>query len=131
MGGYAAPAVTDIDGDGLLDLFIGNSNGTVYRYEQTQSAAVPTLTVPLPVVLTAFTGQASGAGNQLNWATAQEVTALGFRGRGFGRRSCVCRRGRAGRRLAPAAAPAATVPRRSATAQSAARRYYRLRQVDL
>ena len=55
-GGYAAPAVTDYDGDGLLDLFIGNGNGTVYRYEQATSAIAPSLTAPLPVVLTAFSG---------------------------------------------------------------------------
>jgi hypothetical protein len=31
----AAPTVTDVDGDGLLDLLVGNSDGNVRRYEQT------------------------------------------------------------------------------------------------
>jgi hypothetical protein len=33
-GTLAAPAVTDVDGDGLLDLLVGNANGDVVRYEQ-------------------------------------------------------------------------------------------------
>ena len=70
LNGYAAPAITDIDGDGLLDLFVGNGSGSLYRYEQAQSSTVPTLTAPLPVVLTAFVGQATSAGNRLNWTTA-------------------------------------------------------------
>ncbi|WP_460555714.1 FG-GAP-like repeat-containing protein [Hymenobacter daeguensis] len=131
MGGYAAPAVTDIDGDGLLDLFIGNGNGTVYRYEQTQSASVPTLSAPLPVVLTAFTGQATSAGNQLSWATAQEIKSASF----------VVEASADGSTFAAvaelAAAGNSSTARSyqyldaSAAAQNAARRYYRLRQVDL
>lgn len=77
-GGYAAPAVTDYDGDGLLDLFIGNGTGTVFRYEQNTSTIAPTLTAPLPVVLTAFTGQATATGNCLSWATAQELNSARF-----------------------------------------------------
>lgn len=34
VGSYASPAVTDIDGDGLLDLLIGDYDGFVKRYEQ-------------------------------------------------------------------------------------------------
>ncbi|MCR5887793.1 FG-GAP-like repeat-containing protein [Hymenobacter sp. J193] len=34
-GGKAAPTVTDVDGNGLLDLLVGNGNGNVFRYEQT------------------------------------------------------------------------------------------------
>jgi hypothetical protein len=79
-GGYAAPAITDINGDGLLDLFVGNGSGTVYRFQQAQSATVPVLVpaalvnpAPLPVVLTSFTGQTSATGNVLRWATASEA----------------------------------------------------------
>jgi len=85
VNGYAAPAITDIDGDGLLDLFVGNANGAVQRYEQTQSATQPTLAQnaianpsPLPVVLTSFAGQASSAGNVLRWATASETNSARF-----------------------------------------------------
>jgi alpha-tubulin suppressor-like RCC1 family protein/uncharacterized protein (DUF2141 family) len=38
-GNYAAPTVTDLDGDGLLDLLVANSNGNVRRYEQTAANA--------------------------------------------------------------------------------------------
>jgi hypothetical protein len=130
-GGYAAPAVTDYDGDGLLDLFVGNGTGTVYRYEQTASATAPTLTTPLPVVLTSFTGQSTSAGNQLNWATAQEVKSASF----------VVEASADGSTFATVAEVAAAGTSNaartyqyldaSAAAQSTARRYYRLRQVDL
>jgi hypothetical protein len=35
VGSNAAPAVADIDGDGLLDLLVGRADGTIGRYEQT------------------------------------------------------------------------------------------------
>ena len=34
VGGYSAPAFTDIDGDGLLNLLIGNQSGYISHYEQ-------------------------------------------------------------------------------------------------
>ena len=34
VGSYATPTVTDLDGDGLLDVLVGNRTGTVLRYEQ-------------------------------------------------------------------------------------------------
>jgi hypothetical protein len=131
MGGYAAPAVTDYDGNGRLDLFIGNGTGTVYRYEQTQSAAVPTLTTPLPVVLTAFAGQAASTGNQLKWSTAQEVKSASFVVEASADGSTFAAIGEL------AAAGNSTTVRSyeyldaSAMALNAVRRYYRLRQVDL
>ncbi|NML67701.1 hypothetical protein HHL22_21070 [Hymenobacter sp. RP-2-7] len=76
--GFAAPAVTDLDGNGLLDLFVGNGTGSVYRFEQSQSATIPTLVAPLPVVLVAFSGQALGGGNQLSWTTASEMNSAYF-----------------------------------------------------
>nr|GFC47805.1 hypothetical protein [Tanacetum cinerariifolium] len=82
MSGYAAPSITDIDGNGLLDLFVGNTNGTIFRFEQAQSATQPTLASgaltspsPLPVVLTAFTGQVTSTGNILRWTTASETSS--------------------------------------------------------
>ncbi|MGY3088715.1 uncharacterized protein (DUF2141 family) [Hymenobacter sp. UYAg731] len=130
-GGYAAPAVTDYDGDGLLDLFIGNGNGTVFRYEQAVSAAAPTITAPLPVVLSAFGGQATSAGNRLTWTTAQELKSASF----------VVEASADGTAFVAVAELAAAGTSTSAhnyeyldasaTAQAASRRYYRLRQVDL
>ena len=129
--GFAAPAITDIDGDGLLDLFVGNGSGSLYRYEQAQSSTVPTLTAPLPVVLTAFVGQATSAGNRLSWTTAQELESAKFvvevsaNGNTF---SAV---------VELAAAGTSSTPRNyeytdaSTAALGAGRRYYRLRQVDL
>lgn len=34
IGGYSCPAFTDLDGDGLLDLLIGELGGNLYHYEQ-------------------------------------------------------------------------------------------------
>jgi len=73
VGDFSAPSLTDVDGDGYLDLLVGNAAGTVYQLEQIVSVARP-----LPVTLTAFTGQATTAGNQLRWNTAQEVNSARF-----------------------------------------------------
>ena len=73
VGDFSAPSLTDVDGDGYLDLLVGNAAGTVYQLEQIVSVARP-----LPVTLTAFTGQASAAGNQLRWNTAQEINSARF-----------------------------------------------------
>ena len=130
LNGFAAPAITDIDGDGLLDLFVGNGTGSIYRFEQTQSATVPTLTAPLPVVLTAFGGQATSAGNQLTWSTAQEINSAAFVVE-------VSADGLAFAAVAELAAAGNSTSARSyqyldasAAAFKASRRYYRLRQVD-
>ncbi|AHJ96581.1 T9SS type A sorting domain-containing protein [Hymenobacter swuensis] len=73
VGDFSAPSLTDVDGDGYLDLLVGNAAGTVYQLEQIVSVARP-----LPVTLTAFTGQATAAGNQLRWTTAQEINSARF-----------------------------------------------------
>ena len=129
--GYAAPAVTDYDGDGLLDLFIGNGTGTVFRYEQAASTVAPTLTAPLPVVLSAFNGQATATGNRLSWATAQETNSARF----------VVEVSNDGSRYAAIATLAAAGNSTSLSTYSyvdasdaalaPGRRYYRLRQEDL
>ncbi|WBO83030.1 FG-GAP-like repeat-containing protein [Hymenobacter yonginensis] len=131
VNGYAAPAVTDLDGDGLLDLFIGNANGSVFRYEQSTSATSPTITAPLPVVLKSFGGQATAEGALLRWSTAQEVNSDNF----------TLERSADGRTFQPVAQlPAAgnsTATRSyqyedaSAEARSLTTSYYRLQQQDL
>jgi hypothetical protein len=84
---YAAPVMADIDGDGLMDLILGNqavaanvsgstnaASANALRYEQTNNSA-PT---PLPVVLKSFGGQATAEGALLRWSTAQEVNSDKF-----------------------------------------------------
>jgi uncharacterized protein (DUF2141 family) len=44
VGEESAPTLTDVDGDGLLDLLVGNPDGSVTRYEQALPPPVPTLT---------------------------------------------------------------------------------------
>jgi hypothetical protein len=133
VGTYAAPSITDIDGNGLLDLFVGNANGTIYRFEQTQSATQPTLVAgaltnpaPLPVVLTSFTGQASAAGNLLRWTTASETNSDYFEvERSTNGQDFV--------KIGQQAAAGTTVAAHSylfTDAAATATSYYRLRQVD-
>ncbi|GAB3590029.1 hypothetical protein GCM10027345_44460 [Hymenobacter daeguensis] len=43
-GSNAKPCVTDIDGDGLLDLLVGRGDGTISRYEQGGTVPAPTIT---------------------------------------------------------------------------------------
>ena len=121
---YAAPTITDLDGDGNIDLLFGSNDGLIVRYEQ--NAAAP---VPLPVVLVSFTGKATAAGTQLSWATAQEVNSARF----------VVERSTDGRRfeaIAELAAAGNSGPRSygyldaAAPALSASLSYYRLRQED-
>jgi uncharacterized protein (DUF2141 family) len=68
----AAPAVTDVDGDGLLDLLVGDIDGNVRRFEQVAAA-------PLPVELTAFTATPTGpVAVRLAWTTASEKNSASF-----------------------------------------------------
>ena len=133
VGGYAAPAITDIDGDGLLDLFVGNSSGTVQRYEQAPSATQPTLAPgainnpgPLPVVLTSFTGQASSTGNILRWTTASEANSYHFEVERSADGQEFVKIGQ----LAAAGTSATAHSYQFVDAAATATSYYRLRQVD-
>ena len=42
--GYPAPAITDLDGDGLLDLILGGFDGTLRHYEQAGTPAITSFT---------------------------------------------------------------------------------------
>jgi hypothetical protein len=122
-GTYSASAVTDVDGDGLLDLLLFNDEGNVQRYEQATAA-------PLPVALAAFTATPAGpAAVRLAWATASEQNSQQFEversadGHAFGRIGTVAAAGNSSAphnyelldKQLPAGAPLL---------------YYRLRQVD-
>lgn len=48
IGSYAAPTFADIDNDGDLDAFIGNSNGTTIFFLNTGSATAPAFAAPSP-----------------------------------------------------------------------------------
>lgn len=134
VGGYAAPAITDLDGNGLLDLFVGNASGTIQRYEQAKSATQPTLAAgavnnpgPLPVVLTSFSGQASGTANVLRWTTASEANSAYFEVERSADGQEFVKIGQ----LAAAGTTSAARSYQFSDAAAATTRYYRLRQVDL
>ncbi|MBX0292958.1 T9SS type A sorting domain-containing protein [Hymenobacter sp. HSC-4F20] len=125
VGGFAAPALVDVDGDGYLDLLVGNDVGTVYQFEQVVSVARP-----LPVTLVSFTGQATSTGTLLRWVTSQELNSARF----------VVERSEDGatfKEVAQLAAAGTSTTTRTyqyqdaaANSQVAGTRYYRLREVD-
>jgi hypothetical protein len=69
MSGYPGPAITDLDGDGLLDLILGGADGTLRHYEQ---AGTPTITSFTPT--SGPVGQSvTITGTNLDGATAVTV----------------------------------------------------------
>ena len=40
VGSRSAPSFTDLDGDGLLDMLVGEADGTLYHYEQNAVSAI-------------------------------------------------------------------------------------------
>jgi uncharacterized protein (DUF2141 family) len=125
-GPFSTPVVTDVDGDGLLDLLVGTNPGTVQRFEQVASA-------PLPVELTDFTATPNGhAAVRLAWATASEKNSARFEversldGRSFGHVGSVPGAGSSSTPRTYTYLDALTL----LPASSPTLLYYRLRQVD-
>ncbi|RYU79164.1 FG-GAP-like repeat-containing protein [Hymenobacter persicinus] len=127
-GQYAAPLMADVDGDGLLDLLLGNYNlasGDVQHYEQSIGTSTP-----LPVVLSSFTGKTITSGAQLRWTTAQEVNSAAFvvehstDGRTFTDLATLAAAGTS------SAAHSYDYTDASAASRQGSIHYYRLRQLD-
>ena len=69
VSGYPGPAVTDLDGDGLLDLVLGGFDGQLRHYEQ---VGMPTITSFMPTSGPAGTN-VTVTGTNLDGATAAGV----------------------------------------------------------
>lgn len=70
IGREAAPGVVDINGDGNVDVFVGELYGHVSYYKNT--------TTTLPLQLLGFNGNHQPGFNQLQWQTAAEVNTQAF-----------------------------------------------------
>ena len=61
-GSNAKPCVTDIDGDGRLDLLVGRGDGTIDRYEQVENIVINNIAPPSGPVGQAVTITGTGLG---------------------------------------------------------------------
>ena len=68
-GGQSKPLMYDIDGDNLMNLFVGNYFGNLYHYEEDP---------PLPVELSTFTAIYSNGSSLLEWTTQSESNNQGW-----------------------------------------------------
>ena len=66
---YSAPAFVDIDGDGDMDAFIGEYDGTIMYYKNT---------TVLPLQLLGFSGSRQNGYNELEWQTVAELNTKQF-----------------------------------------------------
>jgi FG-GAP-like repeat/IPT/TIG domain len=69
MSGYPAPALTDLDGDGLLDMLVGGADGVVRHYEQVGTPTITSFTPTSGVIGTSVTV----TGTNLDGATVARV----------------------------------------------------------
>jgi hypothetical protein len=82
IGDHASPVFADLNGDGLLDLLMGEWKAPLAQYAQAAAAPLPQYAqeaaAPLPVVLTSFKAKAVATGVLLNWETAAESNSAYF-----------------------------------------------------
>ncbi len=69
VGSYSAPSFTDLDGDGLLDMLVGGSDGALRHYEQVGTPTITSFTPTSGVIGTSVTV----TGTNLDGATAARV----------------------------------------------------------
>ncbi|MFD1468483.1 T9SS type A sorting domain-containing protein [Hymenobacter caeli] len=110
-----------------------SSNLSIYNaFADNRGSGLPTIILPLPVVLTAFAGHRTATGADLNWATASEHNSSLFvverRAGTTGEFQAVGQVAAAGTSTAPIRYQYADA---SAASLTASVLYYRLRQVDI